>query len=238
MPICIHCATPIESLYMRYGQDHIVLSPCTSDICSTSSDTPAKSLSTPTGSGSSKANAVVLADEYLEHDLPIVIIDLILAKPQAYRHLLFNRSSIFAPPSTTSAATKDGHGLSHSKGLGWGRDVWELAKRIFALSLVDAYIRWFYMCVQPPLATWAESEGGKTKLSEKLASMVQMHLPIQAGIFFPSLFTPRSTSDLAIATVCSATPLFTSTPTTQAEPDAVLSTLAVEATWFGSYAPS
>ncbi|GAC97171.1 mitochondrial import receptor subunit tom22 [Pseudozyma hubeiensis SY62] len=101
MPVCIHCATPIDSLYMRYGKDHIVLSPCTSSICSSTSTSTA---STSPAAGSQ--SPVVLADEYLEHDLPIVIIDLILAKPQAYRHLLFNRSTIFTPTSNDALQKK------------------------------------------------------------------------------------------------------------------------------------
>ncbi|SJX61173.1 related to ARV1-protein functioning in transport of glycosylphosphatidylinositol intermediates into ER lumen [Sporisorium reilianum f. sp. reilianum] len=216
MPICIHCATPIESLYMRYGQDHIVLSPCTSDICAPSSAVSEKSSSSGTKAG---ASAVVLADEYLEHDLPIVIIDLILAKPQAYRHLLFNRPSIFA--SASSAAVGKGASAG-TGGEGWGREVWELVKRILALSLVDAYIRWFYMCVQPPLQTFGDTQDGTMKLSEKLMEVVQMQLPMQAGMFFPSLFTPRTTltQDRAIRTVCSAAPLWNPSP----NPNIALST--------------
>ncbi|TKY85065.1 hypothetical protein EX895_006145 [Sporisorium graminicola] len=222
MPICIHCATPVESLYMRYGQDHIVLSPCASEICSPVS---AKASLNKGNSSSDKtsAAAVVLADEYLEHDLPIVIIDLILAKPQAYRHLLFNRSSIFASSHPSSAAA-----VAHDGRDGAGRQIWELLKRVLALSLVDAYIRWFYMCVQPPLPAWREVEkGGRTKVSERFAGVLSMHLPMQAGMFFPSLFTPRtiSTEDNAIRAVCSAVPLWTARAVAGAEADAVLSTL-------------
>lgn len=216
MPICIHCATPIESLYMRYGQDHIVLAPCTSAICAPTTTTSSEK--------ASAAAAVVLADEYLTHDLPIVIVDLMLAKPQAYRHLLFNRPSIFAgaAPSSAAAGAKDSGG-----GGGW-REVWEVGKRVLALALVDAYIRWFYLCVQPPslLEAGGEGEGEmRGRLFERAAAVVQRQLPVHAGMFFPSLFTPRSTpaADAAIAAVCSATPLWSYAA--NADADAVLATL-------------
>jgi hypothetical protein len=35
------------------------------------------------------------ADKYVEYELAIVVLDLILHRPQAYRHLLFNRSQMF-----------------------------------------------------------------------------------------------------------------------------------------------
>ena len=206
MPICIHCSTPIESLYMRYGRDHIVLSPCTSDRCAPD----AASTATP-----------VLADEYLEHDLPIVIIDLILAKPKAYRHLLFNRSTIFAAPDPDlRSADVLPRGERGGKWGGWSwAELWTVAKRFLALSLVDAYIRWFYLCVQPVSSLSASTTAvDKGWLSGRLAALLQAHLPMQAGIFFPSLFTPRASyttpdewtsRDSAIHAVCSAAPLWT-----------------------------
>lgn len=184
MPICIHCATPLDSLYLRYGRDHIVLSPCTSSICSSPSNT-----------------TLTPADPYLEHSLTVVILDLILAKPKAYRHLLFNRSSIFA---------LSGHG-------GGGG----LAKRWFALSLVDAYIRWFYLCVQPPLSHFADTPIGGTRerFGERVVRWIGEWIPLQAGIFFPSLFTPTASPSLlgeegAIAAVCSSTPIIFTTSNT------------------------
>ncbi|SPO22596.1 related to ARV1 - protein functioning in transport of glycosylphosphatidylinositol intermediates into ER lumen [Ustilago trichophora] len=212
MPICIHCTTPIESLYMRYGRDHIVLSPCTSATCSPSTSSTAAL----TGSN------VVLADEYLEHDLPIVVIDLILAKPAAYRHLLFNRSSIFAPPSPPQPFKSKERG-SDRRNEWYGGELWTLLKRFLALSLVDAYIRWFYLCVQPPsnfpANTISSAVVGAERLSTKVTMWLQDQLPMQAGIFFPSSFTPRATNavsstgwlgegEKAIGTVCSTTPLW------------------------------
>ncbi|KAF6767351.1 Arv1 protein [Kalmanozyma brasiliensis GHG001] len=199
MPMCIHCATPIASLYMRYGRDHIVLTPCTSPVCS-----PSPSVA------SGSASAVVLADSYLEHDLPIVIIDLILAKPAAYRHLLFNRSSILRPSPSVTPHSSGGKG-----------EVWALFKRILALGLVDAYIRWFYLCVQPPAPPSPVTAG---RLSGRLVSWARTTLPVHAGLFFPSAFTPR-TNDKAVQAVCSATPLWSAGETVQQGADAMLPTL-------------
>ena len=198
MPICTHCSQPLNSLYMRYGKEHIVLSPC--PTCTTS-----------------YSGGVVFADGYLEHDLTIVIIDLLLAKPQAYRHLLFNRSSIFfsSPPSTLSAR-KTGVG-SRSEGR---CELGVVARRFLALSLVDAYVRWFYLCVQPPFNGVETGGMGRGRISGKVARWLGERMPMQAGIFFPSLFTPQASNTgtswsyesgvigTAIGAVCSSTPLF------------------------------
>ncbi|KAJ9477650.1 hypothetical protein PHBOTO_001199 [Pseudozyma hubeiensis] len=203
MPVCIHCATPIESLYMRYGKDHIVLSPCTSSICSS----PSNSTSS-TSSAAGSQSPVVLADEYLEHDLPIVIIDLILAKPQAYRHLLFNRSTIFTPTSNDALKDDKKENKEFAARNSWG-DVATLLKRLVALCLVDAYIRWFYLCVQPPPM---RTDGWEMEGGGKVVGLVQRWLPMQAGMFFPSMFTPRGQGEAsgAVGRVCSAIPLWTS----------------------------
>ncbi len=108
--MCIHCATPVESLYMRYGKDHIVLTPCISTSCN-----------------SDRSGLPVLADEYLEHHMTVVVLDLILAKPKAYRHLLYNRASILAPPrpELRPASGKWIGGIGQARlGVGAGRCVY------------------------------------------------------------------------------------------------------------------
>lgn len=214
MPVCIHCATPIESLYMRYGKDHIVLSPCSSSICSptpactsTCSTSPSDT-ATATGPAAGSASAAILADEYLEHDLPIVIIDLLLAKSQAYRHLLFNRSSIFNPTPDQAAKTTG----QAPKKLKWGH-VFAVLKRFVALCLVDAYIRWFYLCVHPSLPPAGGAELTKNRAANVMERM-QRWVPMQAGMFFASVFTARSEHAEremgAVGVVCSAAPLWLS----------------------------
>lgn len=58
------CGRGIEKLYIQYSPGNIRLLKC--------------------------GNCKSVADEYIECELMILIIDLILHKPQAYRHLLFN----------------------------------------------------------------------------------------------------------------------------------------------------
>ncbi|PWZ03094.1 hypothetical protein BCV70DRAFT_197326 [Testicularia cyperi] len=187
MPVCIHCATPVESLYLRYGRDHIVLSPCRSSLCSGDIGTALGSDDkNAAASGSSVPIPAVLADEYLEHGPAIVILDLILAKPRAYRHLLFNRPGlsladpVISPSKSATKITED-----HVEAT-WTTELSQLAKRFTALCLVDSYIRWFYLCIQPPVADWATT-GTDSQLSTWLSN-----LSLESGLFFPSRLVPGS----------------------------------------------
>jgi len=72
MPICITCSTPVKNLYTVYSKADdrslgkgVRLTQCPS--CKR------------------------FADKYVEHDFVVLFIDLVLIKPQVYRHLLFNR---------------------------------------------------------------------------------------------------------------------------------------------------
>lgn len=62
--ICVTCMSPAESLFTRYSEDHIQLTDC--NVCH---------------------NTV---DRYVEIDNVVLFIDLLLLKPGAYRHLVFN----------------------------------------------------------------------------------------------------------------------------------------------------
>lgn len=62
--ICIHCGSSIPALYERYGGGHIRLSLC--QYCNN------------------------VADKYVEYDNVLLFIDLILIKPCAYRHTIYN----------------------------------------------------------------------------------------------------------------------------------------------------
>jgi hypothetical protein len=51
------------------------------------------------------------ADKYIEHDFVVLFIDIILIKPQVYRHLLYNRLgtaddrlNVLPPPATPLTA--------------------------------------------------------------------------------------------------------------------------------------
>ncbi|KAI9298681.1 hypothetical protein K502DRAFT_311132 [Neoconidiobolus thromboides FSU 785] len=65
MPACIECGYGVNRLYIEYGKGNVVLTKCT--------------------------RCHRFADKYIEHDLVILVIDMVLHKPQVYRHLIFNR---------------------------------------------------------------------------------------------------------------------------------------------------
>lgn len=68
--ICIHCGSFLPALYEQYGGGHIRLSLC--QYCNN------------------------VADKYIEYDNVLLFIDLILIKPCAYRHTIYN---VFLSPS-------------------------------------------------------------------------------------------------------------------------------------------
>ncbi|KAL2834477.1 Arv1-like family-domain-containing protein [Aspergillus cavernicola] len=72
MPICIECSCPVSFLYSAYSRADdrslgkgVRLTQC--------------------------PHCKRFADKYVEHDFVVIFIDLVLIKPQVYRHLLFNR---------------------------------------------------------------------------------------------------------------------------------------------------
>ncbi|PGG95192.1 hypothetical protein AJ79_10205 [Helicocarpus griseus UAMH5409] len=72
MPICIECCYPVSHLYTSYSKADdrslgkgVRLTQC--------------------------PRCKRFADKYVEHDFVVLFIDLVLIKPQVYRHLLFNR---------------------------------------------------------------------------------------------------------------------------------------------------
>ncbi|PGH00899.1 hypothetical protein GX51_05563 [Blastomyces parvus] len=72
MPICIECCCPVSHLYTSYSKADdrslgkgVRLTQC--------------------------PRCKRFADKYVEHDFVVLFIDLVLIKPQVYRHLLFNR---------------------------------------------------------------------------------------------------------------------------------------------------
>lgn len=79
--ICINCGNFLPALYEQYGESHIRLSQC--DYCHN------------------------IADKYIEYDNVLLFIDLILIKPSAYRHTIYN--VFLAPPlkPATSLKRKD-----------------------------------------------------------------------------------------------------------------------------------
>ncbi|KAI8066861.1 Arv1-like family-domain-containing protein [Gongronella butleri] len=94
MSTCVECGKAVQNLYTQYGKDNIRLTSC--DRCQQ------------------------FADKYIEHDFVIIFIDMLLLKPQVYRHLLFNRIS--------------------QKGKGIESNVLRFA---ILLILFEVYIKWF-----------------------------------------------------------------------------------------------
>ncbi|KIW06141.1 uncharacterized protein PV09_03303 [Verruconis gallopava] len=72
MPICIECRFPVNTLYTTYSKadDRTLGKGVRLTQC---------------------PRCKRFADKYVEHDFVVLFIDLVLIKPQVYRHLLFNR---------------------------------------------------------------------------------------------------------------------------------------------------
>ncbi|KAI9209577.1 Arv1 protein [Polychytrium aggregatum] len=108
MPVCISCGSEVPSLYTIYGLKR-----------------------------DGKASAIKrthcslcgsFADRYIENELLIVLIDMILLKPEAYRHLLFNRIRY--------------------ENQGWNTD---LLKFGVVLILFEVYVKWYNLQHRLPL---------------------------------------------------------------------------------------
>ncbi|KAI9677765.1 MAG: sterol homeostasis protein [Trizodia sp. TS-e1964] len=110
MPICIECRTPVKELYQTYhAADDGRL-----------------------GAGIRLIQCPAckrFADKYVEHDFVVLFIDLVLIKPQVYRHLLFNR-------------------------LGHERDAFDpsIVRLGVLLLLFDVYLTWARIEKHPPPA--------------------------------------------------------------------------------------
>lgn len=63
--VCVECGSQVPNLYVEFSQENIKLTRCLS--CN------------------------LVADKYIEYELVLVVIDIILHRIQAYRHILFNR---------------------------------------------------------------------------------------------------------------------------------------------------
>ncbi|KAI9591905.1 Arv1 protein [Syncephalis fuscata] len=92
--LCVECGRPANTLYTEYSKGNIRLTPC--EFCKR------------------------FVDKYVELDFVIIFIDLLLHKPQVYRHLLFNRLEY------------------HDKGFHPS-----IVKLGVLLVLFDVYIRWY-----------------------------------------------------------------------------------------------
>ncbi|KAL6717217.1 hypothetical protein ACLMJK_005132 [Lecanora helva] len=103
MPICIECCYPVPELY-HVLRSHKSAAPTPKPSSPNPANSQKLTSDTPKlGESKSKAGSgrdvrltqcprcKRFADKYVEHDYVVLFIDLVLVKPQVYRHLLFNR---------------------------------------------------------------------------------------------------------------------------------------------------
>ncbi|KAK0672267.1 Arv1-like family-domain-containing protein [Cercophora samala] len=92
MPICIECRHPVKTLWREGGGT----SNTTTTTSSSSSTTTTNNKPSSPASGGHNIRLTVckncgrFCDKYVEHDFVVLFIDLVLIKPQVYRHLLHN----------------------------------------------------------------------------------------------------------------------------------------------------
>ncbi|OZJ05498.1 hypothetical protein BZG36_01892 [Bifiguratus adelaidae] len=99
MPTCVECGAHVSNLFTEYSPGNIRLTHC--KTCKST------------------------ADKYVEHDFIIIFVDMLLHKPQVYRHLLCNRP----------------------EGIGGGTRTWDIHPNIKKLAvllvLFEVYIKWY-----------------------------------------------------------------------------------------------
>ena len=106
MYVCVECGSSVPYLYREYSAQNLRLAAC------------------------SKCHQI--ADKYIEWETQMVLIDLILNRPEAYRHILFNR----------------GHANRMSK---------EIIKFLTVIFAFDSFDRWYLNSAQVPLPNSAAS---------------------------------------------------------------------------------
>lgn len=71
---CVYCLSPCSSLYRKYSASTIKLSQCSSEFCK-----------------NNKGRKVLDVDPYCEREWLLVVLDIVLLREEAYRHVLCNR---------------------------------------------------------------------------------------------------------------------------------------------------
>lgn len=139
MPVCVECGLRLDHLYTAYSPSNLCLTKC--PRCSH------------------------FADHYIEHDMVLVFIDMLLHKPAVYRHLIFNRFRLCwadhqgsdATASGSSASAMDGGGaeiIRVSGDDGFMRpDGWRFYRLVFLLLLFEVYIKWSRSSAMPSSAS-------------------------------------------------------------------------------------
>lgn len=125
--ICINCTHPAESLYVIYSHNHIQLTDC------------------------SHCGSEV--DKYVEIDNVILFIDLLLLKPGAYRHLVYNSlesqllsESSIKKSSNTTINNSYYYYLTKivKKFMDWENKFDTLIRLWILLFIFDIYLKWIF----------------------------------------------------------------------------------------------
>lgn len=156
-PICIHCSFPASTLYRRYTPSLVVLVRCGNPRCGRVVDSYADEewrRPPPIRGREKEDQGAVDGKAWGSHGISWM--DVILVKPRAYRHFLYNVPFLLPPPghprrgklAFRQAPGEDEYLQSNESDDDWSS--WTtVIKRFVALSLVDAYLKWFYLCAYP-----------------------------------------------------------------------------------------
>ncbi|KAI9461661.1 Arv1-domain-containing protein [Lactarius psammicola] len=171
MPLCTNCAQTVAHLYTLYHTvNNVRLEQCPS--------------------------CRAPADPYVEHDLLVIALDLILLKRGVYRHLLFNRG---APPRTIDQtarvydrpreqSTKDK--LAEDRNREWTRR-WLIIRIGAGVVLVDSLVRWTRLrgnsfLLAPESSSWIDNGEASAFLRILLGSLVET-VTFHGGITLASI---------------------------------------------------
>lgn len=153
--ICINCGCFLASLYEKYGEFHIRLSLC--------------------------SNCGMIADKYIEYDNVLLFIDLILLKPTAYRHTIYNvflapKREPFTESSSSRKLVNNGSTASDSD----SNKYISLSPVVFRLGIL--------MLLFEVYITWAYQEKGYIESEEHTSLIAKLVLgsPIQYSYFLTS----------------------------------------------------
>lgn len=126
--ICINCTHPTDSLYTVYSHDHIQLTDC--------------------------SNCGSEVDKYVEIDNVILFVDLLLLKPGAYRHLVYNslESKLLSKDSNNTHFNSNSSSNSYRYYLtkiirqftNWENKFDMLIRLWILLFTFDIYLKWIF----------------------------------------------------------------------------------------------
>jgi len=158
MPLCTHCAESVAYLYTLYHSgNNVRLEQCSS--------------------------CRAPADPYVEHDLLVIALDLILLKRGVYRHLLFNRGTPPRKVDQTARGYDQPKGQSTEDKLAEDRNRertrrWMILRIGTGVVLVDSLVRWSRLrgnnfLLSPESTSWIDNGEASAFLRILLGSLVE-----------------------------------------------------------------